>query len=198
VGLVVSNEVIADLSAVPFAPGDTEGPPGEVGARLGRYGLPPLPGRGPYNLGAWRFLEEVARVLRPGGSAWISEFGDLDAVPEEAEHLDHPETSIHFGHLRAVAEGLGLDARVVRLDDWMRMDLTARHLWRPHHHSLRALARRHGTPWPARAWTEETLQERLPWPVEGLRFVPITEEGPGPLVTRFHVLIATKPGAARA
>ena len=198
VGLVLSNEVIADLSAVPWTPGDTEGQPGEVGARIARYGLAPLPGRGPYNLGAWQFLEEAARVLRPGGFAWISEFGDLEDTPEEAVHLDHPETSIHFGHLRTVAEALGLRAEVARLDDWMRLDPSARHLWRPHHHSLRALARRHGTTWPARAWTEATLARSLPWPVEGLRFVPISEEGPGPLITRFHVLIAHKSEARPA
>ncbi len=41
---------------------------------------------------------------------------------------------------------------------------------------------------------EETpaLLAALDWPVEGLRWVPVTEPGPGPLVTRFWALILEK------
>lgn len=181
---VLSNEVIADLSAAPWGP--------EVAERVARYGLERLPGEGPYNLGAWRFLEEIARVLAPGGRAFLSEFGELDAPPEEAVQLDHPEVSIHFGHLVGVARGLGLQAEVVRLDDLLGLDPSARQLARLHYEGLRAMARASGLHLSARAWTPETLlppQGTLPWPVEGLAWVPLTEPGPGPLVTRFHALL---------
>lgn len=180
--LVLSNEVIADLSAVPE----------ELAAdRIDRYGLPR--GDGAYNLGAWQLVEEIARVLKPGGSAFVSEFGSLDEAPEEAVQLDHPEVSIHFGHLLSVARQNGLDAEVVRLDDLLGVDLTARQLARPHHEGLRAMMRAEGRHLPARAWTPETLAATLPWPVEGLAWVPMSEPGAGPLVTRFYALLARKP-----
>jgi SAM-dependent methyltransferase len=179
--LVLSNEVIADLSAVPE---------GLAADRIDRYGLPR--GDGAYNLGAWQLVEEIARVLKPGGSAFVSEFGSLDEAPEEAVQLDHPEVSIHFGHLLSVARQNGLEAEVVRLDDLLGVDLTARQLARPHHEGLRAMMRAEGRHLPARAWTPETLAATLPWPVEGLAWVPMSEPGAGPLVTRFYALLATK------
>ena len=39
------------------------------------YGIEPFPSRAWINVGAWRFVAEIARVLRPGGAAWLSEFG---------------------------------------------------------------------------------------------------------------------------
>lgn len=184
VDLVLSNEVMADLVAAPVAtPGVRE--------RLARYGVPE--GDALYNLGAWRLLEEVARVLRPGGGAFLSEFGSLDEAPEEATHLDHPEVSIHFGHLLRVAEGLGLHAEVVPLPDLLGLDRTARHLARHSHAALRARAHAEGWHLPARAWTPEQLAAVLPWPVEGLDWVPVSEPGPGPVIDRFLALLVRRP-----
>jgi len=42
----------------------------------------------------------------------------------------------------------------------------------------------------ARAWTPQTLT--LPWAVEGLEWVPLSDEGPGPLITRFMALLIQK------
>lgn len=181
VDLLLSNEVLADLPAAP------RGHP-DVAARITRYGLTRLPGDAPYNLGAWRFIEEIARVLAPGGRAWVSEFGDADEVPTEAVQLDHPEVSIHFGHLVTIARRLGLTVALERLDEAIGLDGTATWLWRPHHMALRAMAASEGRRWPARAWTAPTLARALPWPVEGIRWVPLHDEGPGPTPTRFSVL----------
>ena len=43
----------------------------------------------------------------------------------------------------------------------------------------------------ARAWTPASLT--LPEPVEGLRWVPVTQDGPGPVVTRFWCLLLRRP-----
>lgn len=189
--LVLCNEVIADLSAVPYDPRrEPVGAAAEVAARLQRYRIPPLEGRALYNLGAWELVEELARVLAPGGSAFVSEFGGPDEVPQETEQLDHPEVSIHFGHLAAVARALGLRARLEPLADWMRFDLRASQLSRHSYEALRARFRAQGGQLRARAWTPETLP--LPWPVEGLQWVPLSDPGPGPLVTRFWALIVQR------
>lgn len=194
IGHVLSNEVIADLSSVPVDPEATGGPAvADVRARLRRYGIAEPVGPRMYNLGAWRFVEEIARVLAPGGRAYVSEFGEVDAAPEEAVQLDHPEVGIHFGELAAVARGCGLEARLVRLDDLLGVIPTERQLWREHHHGLRAMARAAGVHLAARAWTEDQLRSALPWPVEGLAWVPLTEPGAGPLITRFWALLLRKP-----
>ncbi|MFN7146262.1 MAG: hypothetical protein ACK4YP_20990, partial [Myxococcota bacterium] len=144
------------------------------------------PGRALYNLGAWLFLEEIARVLAPGGVAWLSEFGGVDELPLETTQLDHPEVSIHFGHLVAVARGLGLGTRLEPLGECLRFEMGAEQLARHSYEGLRARMRSEGRHLAARAYTPDTL--RLPWAVEGLQWVPLSDTGPGPLVTRFMAL----------
>jgi SAM-dependent methyltransferase len=196
VDLLLCNEVMADLAAVPWDPGTAaEGAAAEVAERVGRYALSVPTGGGPtlFNLGAWKLVEEVARVLRPGGYGWLTEFGDLDQTPEEARQLDHPEVSIHFGHLLRIAEALGLEATCHLMAEFLGLDLNARQLARHSHQALRARARMEDWHLRARAWTPEQLAKVLPWPVEGLQWVPMSEEGPGPLVTRFLVLSLRRP-----
>ncbi len=145
------------------------------------------------NTGALSLVAEIARVLIRGGTAFLSEFGGADGLadspPEPTVQLDHPEVSVHFEHLAHAARALGLEAHVVRLDELLGFDLGARQLWRPHFAGLRAM----GSPLPARAWTPETLAPVLGFRVDGLRFVPISEPGPGPLVTRFWALLLKNP-----
>ncbi|MES2641513.1 MAG: class I SAM-dependent methyltransferase [Myxococcota bacterium] len=187
VGLLVSNEVIADLSAVPYDPRRAaHGPTAEVESRLRRYRITPHEGPALYNLGAWLFLEEIARVLAPGGVAWLSEFGGLDELPEETTQLDHPEVSIHFGHLVTIARALGLGVQLEPLAELLRADLGAQQLARHSYEGLRARMRAEARHLAARAYTPETLA--LPWPVEGLQWVPLSDQGPGPLITRFMAL----------
>lgn len=192
---VLCNEVIADLSAVPCDARDPDPGPeaAEVLRRLSRYGIEPLLGEAPlYNLGAWRLLEELARVLRPGGTAFLSEFGALDELPTETRYLDHPEVSIHFGHLCTIARALGLLVEYLPLPELLEMDLQARWLSRASYEGLRALYRSEGRHLPARAWRLSTLD--LPWAVEGLEEVPVSEEGPAPVPTRFMALLVRQAG----
>ncbi|MCB9764613.1 MAG: class I SAM-dependent methyltransferase [Alphaproteobacteria bacterium] len=174
VDLVIANEMIADLEAAPDP---------------GRWGeaLIPEPGQRLFNTGAFAMVEELHRVLRPGGAAFITEFGGLDEVPVETTQLDHPEVSVHFGQLARVAAAAGFEAELSPLGPWMGFDAHTRWLSRASYEALRARFRAEGRSLQARAWTPETL--RTPWPVEGLRFVPITEDGPGPVVTRFWALV---------
>jgi SAM-dependent methyltransferase len=176
VQLLISNEVIADLAAGPSAAGFT---------------VSPLPPGSVYNTGAMAFVTEIARVLAPGGMAFLSEFGDLDAIPTETEQLDHPEVSIRFSHLVEVAEQLGLQATCIPLASLLMADLTAPQMARHHWHGVRALARSQGIHLRARAWTPALWDQHRPLPeaVEGIEWVPLHHEGPGPLITRFQALI---------
>jgi len=165
VDLLVSNEVLADLRSER----------GEQGWR---------------NVGSFAFVNEIARVLAPGGTAVLTEFGTLDEPPQEATQLDHPEVSIHFGELAERAVAAGLAVELTRLDDYLGMDLGAVQLSRHSWHALRALARAEQVRLEARAWTPENLV--LPWTVEGLDWTTVMHEGPGPLVTRFWACVLRK------
>lgn len=189
VSLVLCNEVIADLTAVPHDPqAPTEGEAAQaLRQRLRRYAIPEQTGRSWYNLGAWQLLEELDRVLAPGGAAVLTEFGALDERPRETEQLDHPEVSIRFDHLIRIAQARGLQAQCLPLADLMGFDLQAQWLARHSYEALRAWMRARGHHLEARAWTPETLT--VPCRVEGLEWTALSNEGPGPLITRFQALL---------
>lgn len=180
---LISNEILADLAAVP---------PEALGVaeRLDTYGIAAW--QHLYNLGSWRFLEEIARVLTPNGRAWVSEFGTVDAPPQETTHLDHPEVSITFAHLEAVARGVGLVATLKPLHEWLEVDRSAVHISRPSWQAARAWSRANGHHLQARAYTPSTLADALAEPMVPLHFVPVTEPGPSPLWSRFWGLLLEK------
>lgn len=169
VDVLLCNEVIADLAATPT----TED-----------FDVDPAEGQQLFNTGAFQLVREIARVLAPGGVSFVSEFGAPDEVPTETRHLDHPEVSIHFGQLLTVARQCGLQAELVPLADLLAADLHATWLSRGSYEALRAR-------WPdlqARAWTAADID--TPDPVEGLVDVPISQDGPAPVVTRFWAMVA--------
>lgn len=176
VDVVLSNEMIADLRAAPTPEG---------------FAIDGDRGQGLYNTGAFAMVAEIARVLRPGGAAFVSEFGDVDELPEETTHLDHPEVSIHFGQVAAIARQHGLDTELVPLAELLEVDRTATWLSRPSFEALRARAHARGQHLQARAYAPATLA--FPEPVEGLWWVPITEPGAAPILDRLWALILVKP-----
>ncbi|HMC34569.1 MAG TPA: class I SAM-dependent methyltransferase, partial [Myxococcales bacterium] len=110
-GLVLANEVIADL-------------PVESGR----------------NTGAVRLIAELARVLRSGGAALLTEFGG-DFAPGPVRLLgafaegEHVEWSIDFRQLRAAAAAAGLLVGELPLHELLGADLSVRcasytDLWR--------------------------------------------------------------------
>jgi len=189
--VLVSNEVIADLAAV-RVDGD---PPPALAAAAARAGMT-LQAGATYNLGAWQLVAEVARVLAPGGRACITEFGSESGDCEEAVQLDHAEVSIRFGDLVRVAAACGLRAQLVPLEQLLGADLGALQLDRTSYAGLRALCASQGRHLPARAYTPALLAAAVGEPVEGVRWVPLSAPGPGPLITRFLALLLEKPAGS--
>ena len=194
VDVLLSNEVIADLPSVPVCPVHPSEAAESVLHNLKQYGLPVPTVPTLYNQGSWRFLEEISRVLAPGGIAYVSEFGSPDQAPEEAVQLDHPEISIQFGVLKHVAAHLHLSAELIRMDEFLDMDMTQLQPTRTSWMALRALAKSQQRHLSARAWTPaEVRAHRLfPFPIQGIQWCPLSYEGPGPLITRFWVLLLRK------
>jgi SAM-dependent methyltransferase len=101
--LVLANEVIADFEV-------SEDEPGAV---LRQSGLAD-------------FLDGLWRIVAPGGTVFLSEYGSSDAAPRRIAHLNHPEFSIDFGDLAGRARALGFDVELTPLAKVLGFDGSAR------------------------------------------------------------------------
>lgn len=211
--LVLANEMIGDLGVVRLERDEATGllagrPPADLpaewGALLQRHpsvlAEADLPDEAFFNVGAFRLLETLARALRPGGWAYLSEFGDEHRFPVLSEHLDHPEFSIHFDHLRRVAHDLGLEASFEEVVDLMGFVPSTEVLvtTRGQFAALRDVARRLGGRLEKRAYTRDELAAalgpRLPLArLEGLKFQPLGQRVMGLQPTDFKALLLRRP-----
>jgi SAM-dependent methyltransferase len=211
--LVIANEMIGDLGVVRLerdeaadlltGAGPSDLPP-DLAATLRRHpgvlAAENLPEEMFLNVGAFRLLERLATALAPGGWAFLSEFGDEHRFPVLSEHLDHPEFSIHFDHLRRVARDLGLEASFEEVVDLLRFNGSVEVLasTRGQFTALRDVARRHGGRVQKRAYTRgelaEALGARLPLErLEGLSFRLLARRVMGLLPTDFKALLVRRP-----
>lgn len=213
VDLLISNEVIADLrigmvtrAALNSGVTDGESDP-EALELVQKYNLTTIraPEPVPIQIGATHFIERIAEVLRPGGTAVLTEFGEPEQFPMESTQLDHGEWSVHFGHLAQVAEQVGLRASLVPVPELLGLDTS---VWvlasnRTQFRNLRYLLRSVGTDLPKRALTPEQFAmacagklraDRL----EGLQFRPIGERVMGIVPSEFKALVLQRPAAAPA
>ncbi len=125
--LIISNEMIADLNTVKLKKRDFQD-----SNLLSTYkkraislikefnlNISDTPKEFLFNLGAIEFLLLLKRVLKHYGKAYIVEYGSEWSYPK-AKHLkDHTEYSIHFGHLKEVAEKLKLHPKIICLKDFL-------------------------------------------------------------------------------
>lgn len=163
--------------------------PADVLDLLDRFGvtLDDAPAQALVNTGAIRFLLQIKRVLKPNSAAILTEFGHPHAYPQEADHLDHPEVSIHFGILAQVARRLGLLPTLVQIPELLPLDLSLPSIastqtyWR----NLRALAVRHGASLPKIAYTPDSFARQLAPYLDADTLHPLYYS---PLGTRTHGL----------
>ena len=208
VDLLISNEVIADLrmgmvtrtSLNSGTPDELSDP--EALALVQKYNLTTVraPEPVPIQIGATHFIERIAAVLRAGGTAVLTEFGEADQFPMESTQLDHGEWSVHFGHLAAVAEQVGLRASLVPVPELLGLDNS---VWvlasnRTQFRNLRFLLRTLGTDLPKRALTPEQFSMACAGKIradrlEGLQFRPIGERVMGIVPSEFKALVLQKP-----
>lgn len=205
--LLVSNEVIADLRVLPTRRQDVESPSepgagGEGAELLCKYGasVADAPGLFFANVGAMRFVEEIARVLRPGGVAVLTEYGEIDRYPAESSHLDHPEFSIHFGHLDAVARACGLAAEVESVPRFLGLqgEVEVLQTTQTFFLTLRAFLATRGIALEKQAYTPQAFAELLagkldPTHLQGLRFGPAGKRVLGLKPPEFKALILRRP-----
>ena len=210
VDFLLSNEVIADLRVGAARRIDVEGTSGEDGGEaasaLRDYQVPvdDAPGLFMVNVGAIRFLEQIARVLRPGGTAVLTEYGEQDRYPEESTHLDHPEFSIHFGHLQAVATQLGLEASLEAVPTLIGLqdEVQVLHTTQSFFETLRAFLRERGVALQKLGYTPAMFDELLTDKaqrahLQGVDFGPIGKRVLGLKPYEFKALLLRKPRRER-
>ncbi|MSP61185.1 MAG: methyltransferase domain-containing protein [Myxococcales bacterium] len=153
------------------------------------------------NSGALELVDECARVLAPGGVAYLSEFGHPTRPPVRSEHLDHDEHSLRFEDLRARAVARGLAAELIPLPELIGLDRTAPALvtTRASFAALRALFAAHGKALAKRAWLRDEFSAALrgaaidPESLHGIVTAPIGERTMGLKPDEFWALIARQP-----
>jgi len=205
IDLLVCNEVVGDLTTVKLTrdllaePETIAEPAGEL---VRRYELPLTDASDDFflNVGALRFVEWVAQALAPGGSAFVSEYGERDRYPVPSLHLDHVEFSIHFGLLEHVAARLGLETELVWVMDLIGLKPSERMLesTRTWLTSLQGLLASHGVTLGKRAWTRAELEALLPEGLElahlgDVRFRAADERCMGLCPHQFKGLLLRRP-----
>ena len=152
-----------------------------------------------FNVGSVELLERIARALRPGGGAFLSEYGERSRYPIAGTHLDHLEFSIHFAPLLQVAERLGLEASLHSVQELIGLDRSALTLatTRTYFSSLRAMLAAAGRELDKVAYTREMFQALIRGALEldrigDVRFHPVDERCMGLAPHEFKALIVRK------
>ncbi len=219
--LVISNEMIGDLPAVRLtheqlgldrhdaedeasdeAWAATLGKLGDAGELVLRYKLPVGDAPDPFylNIGAMKLLERLWPVVAPGGTAVLTEFGEMGRWPVLSTQLDHPELSIHFGHLSLVARELGFHTDFAFVVDLLGLDTDQEGLatTRSYFKALQALFADHGLSLEKIGYTRPMLEQLADGKLDlervgDLDFRPIIDRLMGLVPHEFKALVLQRP-----
>ena len=128
--LIISNEMIADLNVVKLSKADFEDTVALKGDRkraadiISKYGISisNAPKEFIFNLKAAEFLILIKKILKPGGKAYVVEYGSRFKYSAPKVLKGHVEYSIHFGHLKRVAQKLHMLPKISCLTDFLGFD----------------------------------------------------------------------------
>lgn len=215
--LVLSNEMIGDLLAVrldraPFGL-DADEPDdavfekalddaGEAGELLRKYNIPIGDAPDPFylNIGAWRMVEKLFDIMKPGATAWVTEFGEMGRWPLLSTHLDHPELSIHWGQMMLVSKQVGFHADFEFVIDFMDFNRNLEGLatTRSYFRALSALCEEHGVKIEKIGYTREMFAQLLAGKLDlnrvgDIQFDRVEDRLMGLVPHEFKALILKKP-----
>lgn len=136
---------------------------GEVERLIQRYKVPLGDAPDPFflNIGAWKLVEICAEHLSERGFAMLTEFGQMSMYPVLSRHLDHPEASIHFGHMSLIAQDHGLSFEFTFVMDLIEMEREAEGLatTRSYFRCLASLLAEHGVELRKIGYTRKMFEE---------------------------------------
>jgi len=170
VDLLIDNENLADMTPVQFTAEELMTFKGanplhdealDFIRRMRLPLMPPFPDEVIFNYGAIQFLQEVWRVLKPGGRAILIEFGIEHDWPSPVRLPGHTEYEVQFGHLRHAAKWLGFREQYCTLPQLLGMKRDTQVLCTGAAYTLRRFCGELHKPFSVRAYTEKELGKAL-------------------------------------
>jgi hypothetical protein len=205
VDLVIDNENLADMTPVKLTRDELTTGHGTTPQHqealdwIRRLRLPlqkELPEEVIFNLGPLRFVAEVWRVLKPGGRAFITEFGIEEGWPAAVKLPHHTEYEVQYSHLRQAVRWLGFQERYLSLPQFLQIKPDTKVLCTGAAYTIQRFCESLGRKFSVRAYTEaelaQTLGDVLP-KLQGCHYHDIADPAWFGLID-FKVLLLEKPG----
>ena len=207
VDLVIDNENMADMTPVKLTKkeltegkGDTEQHQ-EALDWIRRLRLP-IEANPPddviFNLGPIRFVAELWRVLKPGGHAFLTEFGIEEGWPAPVKLPGHTEYEVQYSHLRQAVRWLGFQERYLSLPQFLALKPDTKVLCTGAAYTIESFCQAMNKPFGVRAYTEKELQQALGDVLprlHGCHYHDVADPAWFGLLD-FKVLLLEKPGGA--
>jgi ubiquinone/menaquinone biosynthesis C-methylase UbiE len=205
IDLVIDNENMADMTPVKLAKKELTSGIGETEQHqealdwIRRLRLPldtELPDEIIFNLGPIRFVAELWRVLKPGGRAFLTEFGIDEGWPAPVKLPGHTEYEVQYNHLRHAVRWLGFQERYLPLPQFLGMKPNTKVLCTGAAYTIQRFCQAMHKPFTIRAYTEQELTQTL-GPIlpklQGTHYHDVIDPAWFGLVD-FKVLLLEKPG----
>ena len=167
VDLVIDNENMADMTPVKLTRKELLDGTGDTPQHqealdwIRRVRLPlgtDLPEDVIFNLGPFRFVAELWRVLKPGGRAFLTEFGIEEGWPAPVKLPGHTEYEVQYGHLRQATRWLGFQERYLSLPQFLAIKPDTKVLCTGAAYTIQRFCQAMNKPFVVRAYTEKELQ----------------------------------------
>ena len=208
VDLVIDNENMADMTPVRLSRRELlEGTGDSLQHQealdwIRRVRLPlgrDLPQDVTFNLGPFRFVAELWRVLKPGGRAFLTEFGIEEGWPAPVKLPGHTEYEVQYSHLRLATRWLGFQERYLSLPQFLALKPDSQVLCTGAAYTIQRFCRAMNKPFIVRAYTEKELQrtlgDMLP-KLHGCHYHDVADPAWFGLID-FKVLLLEKPGGVQ-
>ncbi|MDF0644682.1 MAG: methyltransferase domain-containing protein [Nitrospira sp.] len=205
VDLVIDNENMADMTPVKLTRQELISGTGETAQHqealdwIRRARLPienDPPDEVIFNLGPFRFVAELWRVLKPGGKAFLTEFGIEEGWPAPVKLPGHTEYEVQYGHLRQAVRWLGFQEQYLTLPQFLSIKPDTKVLCTGAAYTIQRFCGAIHRPFTVRAYTERELKEALGemFPrLQGLHYHDVADPAWFGLLD-FKVLLLEKPG----
>ena len=149
-----------------------------------------------FNLGPIRFVAELWRVLKPGGRAFLTEFGIENGWPAPVKLPGHTEYEVQYSHLRQAVRWLGFQERYLSLPQFLGLKPDTKVLCTGATYTIQRFCQAVNRPFAMRAYTETELQQALGdmlSKLQGLHYHDLADPAWFGLQD-FKVLLLEKPG----